>query len=200
MIKKAEFKCCTGCNITYPRNEEYFFKNVIKKPLKNGSIGSWNSFQSICKKCSYIQKALRHRKKRCLEMGCELSQFEEFSKEKMAEKLRKDPIARNKLTLGQYRNFLSSGEKDAEAYLKRLEENIVTRDKRITDIAKGKRKYFTDEERRSAMRQYSKNQQDKVTNSYVVNSVMNLRIGDVSKEIIETKRLVIQLKRELNIR
>jgi hypothetical protein len=189
-------KTCTCCNIKFLKTEEYFFKKVIKQQNKNG-IGIYHLFRSICKSCNNKKTELNRIKKRCLEMNCNVSEYEEKWKEQYSKTRTKDRSAKSQLTINQYSRFLKSGLKEVNLFKDKIEKSKIERNKRISEISKNKRKYFTDEDKRIALRGYAKNECKRLTDSYVANVVMRKPIKELSKEIIEIKRIIIQLKREL---
>ena len=189
-------KTCTCCNVQFPKTEEHFFKKVVKQQNKNG-IGIYYSFTAICKKCHGKKGEENRIKKRCLEMNCNVSEYKEKWKEQYSETRTKDKVSKSQLTINQYSRFLKSGLKEVNIFKDEIEKSKIERDKRISEISKSNRKYFTDEDKRLALRKYAKNECERLTDSYIANVVMKKPVKELSKEIIETKRLIIQLKREL---
>lgn len=130
-------------------------------------------------------------------MNCNVSDYEEKWKEQYSKTRTKNGLAKSQLTINQYSRFLKSGLKEVNLFKDKTEKSKIERDKRISEISKNKRKYFTDEDKRIALRGYAKNERERLTDSYIANVVMKKPIKELSKEIIETKRIIIQLKREL---
>lgn len=189
-------KTCTCCNISFSKTKDYFFVKKIKQQNKSG-LAIYYSFKSICKKCHGKKGEENRIKKRCLEMNCNVSDYEEKWKEQYSKTRTKNGLAKSQLTINQYSRFLKSGLKEVNLFKDKTEKSKIERDKRISEISKNKRKYFTDEDKRIALRGYAKNERERLTDSYIANVVMKKPIKELSKEIIETKRIIIQLKREL---
>jgi len=199
-IKK---KTCGNCNNEYPKTTEYFFIRKIKQKLSTGEIAVYNSFRSNCIKCHKIKAEKRRVEKRCKELNCDVKDYRKNWKQQYTETRTIDLYSKEKLTQGQYgffrtllkANFVA----DLESYFKRVIESKKQRNERIRNEALSKKKYFTKEDKRLALRMYAKNDKDRLTDSYISNQVMKKNISELSPEIIETKRLTIQLKRELKI-
>ena len=189
-------KICTNCKIEFPRTKDYFFIKKIKQQNKSG-LAIYYSFKSICKKCHGKKGEENRIKKRCLEMNCNVLEYEKKWKEQYSEIRIKDKKAKLELTSNQYSRFLNSGLKDVNLFKKQIENSKNERNKRLSEMSKASRKYFTYEDKRQALKQYANNERKRLTDSYVANMVFRKPIKELSKEIIETKRLIIKLKREL---
>jgi transposase-like protein len=190
-------KKCTCCNLEFPKTEDYFFKKVIKQQIKSG-LATYYSFRAICKSCNNKKTEDNRIKKRCKEMNCNVSDYRENWKKQYSENRTKDKNAKSKLTTNQYSRFLQSGLNDIELFINNIKDSKQKRDKRLSEMTKAKMKYFTDEDKKQALRQYAKNDCERLTDSYVANMVLRKPVKELSKEIIETKRLIIKLKRHLN--
>jgi len=196
-------KTCVNCNNEYPKTKEYFFIRKIKQKLSTGEIAVYNSFKSDCIKCHGIKGGANRIKKRCKEFNCDVQDYRENWKQQYTETRTIDLDSKEKLTQGQYGFFTTLLKAnlvvDLESYFKRIKDSKQQRNERISNEALSKKKYFTKEDKRLALRMYAKNKKDRLTDSYISNVVMKKKISDLSPEIIETKRLTIQLKRELKI-
>lgn len=190
-------KICTKCENEFPHTEEYFFKKITKQKLSNGSIAIYSGLRSLCKKCNGEKGNELRVKKRCLKMGCDISDYRENWKKQYSETRTIDITIKNQLSEGRYNMYLRSKSSDINQFFKSVKKSKNERDDRLRKMAIDKIKYFTAEDKRLALRMYAKNERERLTDAYVANMVMKKPIGSLSKEIIETKRLIIQLKREL---
>jgi len=198
-----KIKTCGNCNNEYPKTKEYFYIKKIKQKLATGEIAVYNSFRSDCVKCHVIKSEERRIKKRCKELNCDVQDYRENWKKQYRETRTIDLDSKEKLTQGQYTFFRTLLKSDLvfdlESYFKRINDSNKQRNERLVNEVLSKQKYFTKEDKRLALRMYAKNEKDRLTDSYISNHVMKKNISDLSPEIIETKRLTIQLKRELKI-
>lgn len=196
-----QYKTCGTCKVEYPKNTQYFFARKIKQYNSKGELKIYDSFRSDCKKCAAKKGEKRRVIKRCKEMNCDISKYRENWKKQYSKTRTIDLYAKKHLTEGSYNHFKRLLKKDSslnyENYLKIIEDSKKQRDKRIKDYVLSKQKYFTKEDKRLALRMYAKNEKDRLTDSYVANLVMRCKISDLTPEIIETKRIIIKLKREL---
>jgi len=194
-------KKCTRCNLEFPKTDGYFFGKITKQQNKNG-LAIYHSFRAICKKCNREKGEENRVKKRCKELNCDISDYRNNWKKQYSKTRTFDLEAKEKLSKGQYAHFrtlLSNGIiYNTESYLKHILESKKERNILLSNIAQSKRKYFGKEEKRLALRKYAKNEMLRLTDAYVANVVMKKPIKELSKEIIETKRLIIKLKRQLN--
>ena len=197
-----EKKTCRSCNIEIPKNDTYFFKRNTKQVNSKGEIKIYNSFRSDCKKCCGKKNEKRRVKKRCDELGCDVDNYKKNWKKQYKKTVAKDLVAMEILTKSQYQNYLvllkSGYVTDYKSYLKRIEKNKEKRNYRVLNSVMDRMKYFTIEDRKKAIKKYAKNEMLRVTDSYVANVVMKTPVKELSPQIIETKRLIIKLKRELN--
>ena len=189
-------KKCTCCNLEFPKTTDYFFAKIWKQQNKNG-LAIYHSFRAICKSCNNKKGKENRIKKRCKELKCDVLDYNEMWKKQYSETRTKHKD-RKGMTIGSYNWFLKSGIKTIEEYKSNVQISKLERNKRISEISKATRKYFTDEDKKQALRQYAKNDCQRLTDSYVANMVLRKPVKELSKEIIETKRLIIKLKRHLN--
>jgi hypothetical protein len=187
-----ETKICTCCNLEFEKTEKYFYKKIIKQQNKNG-IGVYYSFRSICKVC-YDKKGNDNRiKKRCKEMSCDFLDYRLNWKKQYSKTRTIDLLAKEKLTEGQY-----------NVYKTKIKKQI------ISNIEEYYKNVFKNKHSKPWMRKYDYGNVDfipkeKLNKSGIVNLTdayialtLKAKVKDVPKEILQTKRLIIQLKRELN--
>ena len=130
-------------------------------------------------------------------MNCDVLDYEKNWKQQYSETRTKDKEAKSQLTINQYSRFLKSGLNEVNLFKEETEKSKLERDKRISELSKNRRKYFTNEDIRVSLRMYAKNECERLTDAYVANVLLRKPIKNLSKEIIETKRLLIKLKRHL---
>lgn len=188
-------KKCTCCNLEFPKTEDYFFRKTEKQKLASGKIATYHSFRAFCKKCHGKKNEERRIKGRCKVLNCDVSDYRENWKKQYSETRANDFEALSCLSSGQYNNYLKLKKK---GLVNNYQDYLNSRSLRISEAAKkrgeqskwhGKLK-----ERRKEERQ---RQKERLTDSYVANVVMKKTVKEVPKEMIEFKRLTIQLKREL---
>ena len=185
-------KKCGTCGIEFPKTEEYFFKRIIKQKNANGETVKYNSFRSVCKQCHAVKMRDAQRNRRCKEMGCSIDEYEMYWQKYQRQKLTKHAEIKHlpKSIKANLYKAISKGYKFTtyEKYKK---------DCRI-NVSKARRKYdygdvdFVPQEEKN--RCGIKN----LTDGYIA-ATLKSKVGDLPKEIIEVKRLIIKLKRELNI-
>lgn len=195
-------KCCT-CNLVLPKDSKHFFSRKIKEHNSKGVLKIYNSFRSSCKKCHSLKINKRRIEKRCKEMNCDISEYKSNWKKQYSKTRTIDLEAKKNLTEGQYTNYLVLKKKDNSInykdYLRIVDLNKKERNERLRNEVLSKQKYFTKEDKRLALRMYARNEKERLTDSYISNMVMRCKISDLSPEIIETKRNIIKLKRELKL-
>lgn len=191
VFKKSKYKTCGMCKKSLLKHKDNFFTKVYKQKNKDGSIFKYVCYRSICKKCHVIDTRNKKQKERCKELNCTIEEYSSIWKKSRG-----------------FNNFKYKYLKDVDPairpYLvKRINKGYVftTIDQykkdRTHNRSMGRRKYDYDVigavtiKHRNIM--YSKI----LTDSVVCNR-MGLKLEDVSKEMIETKRLIIKLGQELN--
>jgi len=196
-----ETKICIRCKKELPKTLEYFFKRIIKQKLSDGSIVEYPTFRSYCKICNAEKGEERRKAKRCKELNCKVEDYRENWKAQYTNTRTIDLEARNNLTKGEYSNyiyFIRHGYvSNYKEYLIHVEKSKVERNERLRNEVLSKQKYFTKEDKRGALRMYANNEKDRLTDSYIAHHLFKSKIGDLTPEIIETKRNIIKLKREL---
>jgi len=191
-LKKAvavcDSKVCVRCKKLLPKTDEYFFARVIKQKLANGEIAVYNCFRSFCKKCHGVSGNKNRIKKRCLEMNCNVSEYDEKWKLQYSETRTHFKEIIN-LPDG-VKNVLRNKMKNGYVFENYEKYRIDCR----KNISKAARKYdygnldFVPKNTQTGIKY--------LTNGYVA-LTLGHRVKDVPKEILETKRLTILLKREL---
>jgi hypothetical protein len=179
-------KKCTCCNLELPKTEEYF---LLKPKRKNYKWKVNEIYRSNCKKCWYQKTSEQRIIKKCNELGIERFEWDEWKRKNML----KNPIFQFKdERLKDFKRPLR-----ARILKKIREENYV-----FTTIEN----YYKEctENRSQARRIYDYKQ--KVLNSEIIKNEMpdyyianrlKKPINELPKEIIETKRLLLKIKREL---
>lgn len=184
-------KCCK-CKNEYPKNEEYFFKKVIKQKLASGEIAEYKSFRHICKKCHVLTTEEKRVKRRCREMECDVSEYRNSWKAQYSKTRTKLPEIKHLPTgvQGWIRKKIKQGYVyiTYEQYKKDCSSNI----------SKAKRKYDYGNVDLVPKNVSQRKGIDNLTDAYIA-LTLNKRIKDIPKEIIETKRLLLKIKRELNL-
>ncbi len=133
--------------------------------------------------------------KRSIEMNCNSSYYTENWKKQYSETRTLDSEAKQRLTPGQYNHYLKLRKKnevkDYIDYLYRIEAKKRTSSKNTIKITsyKYKQKYRND---------YYIKDRKILKDSYIANNILGFKVNEVPKEIIETKRLIIKLKKEVN--
>tara|TARA_R110000796_G_scaffold225397_1_gene341793 strand:+ start:75 stop:692 length:618 start_codon:yes stop_codon:yes gene_type:complete len=195
-----EYKTCGTCENKYPKTIKYFFTRKIKQYTSKGELKIYKSFRSDCKDCKAKKEDERRIVKRCKEMNCNVFEYRSSWKKQYSKTRTIDLKAKKHLTKGQYTNFLrfkKLSNIDYETYLVNVKLSKEERNNRLRNEVLSKQKYFTKEDKKLALKMYARNERDRLTNAYVANMVIRCKVSDLSPEIIETKRIIIKLKREL---
>tara|TARA_R110000868_G_scaffold166814_1_gene400969 strand:- start:2876 stop:3445 length:570 start_codon:yes stop_codon:yes gene_type:complete len=182
-----DLKTCGTCKIEFPKTEEYFFKRTIKQQNKNG-LAVYYSFKSQCKKCHGLQGNNIRVKKRCLEMNCEVLDYNKNWRKQYSD----TRILFKEIT-----------------YLPQGVQNVVRRKIQNGYVFSTYEQYRIDCRKNlsKVRRKYDYGDLDFVpkgtqtgikhlTDGYIA-LTMGLKVKEVPKEFIETRRLTILLKREL---
>lgn len=190
-----ETKKCSECKKELPKTKEYFFTKRYKNQLKN-KVVEYVCFRSTCKKCHSILSAEKQRLKRCKELGCTIENYKEVYLKNIAEKHIKYPELKDipKEKRGQILKFIRNGLEyksfdDYENYLKSVFD--------LRSIEK--RKYDYGNVKRVTCDLANKKSMELLTDSRLALS-MGFKVKDIPKEILEVKRNIILLKREIGIK
>jgi len=188
-------KKCTCCRLDFPKTNEFFFAKVIKQQNKSG-LAIYYSFRTICKKCYGKKGQAIKVKKRCKDLNCDVSDYRKNWKKQYSQTRTFDLEAKGKLSKGQY-----------NVYLKNIKDGI------INNLKEHRKKVFKNKHSKPWLRKFDYGNKifltlkerktkanvikiEKITDSYIIN-ISGLKKGQLPQENIETKRLIIQLKREL---
>jgi len=195
-----EFKVCSRCKVEFPLNKDFFFTKTTKKgvvvngyELKNNCV----SFRSVCKKCNGKITLEKKQKKRAEELGVDLSFYLEnkieLQKKALREAKTKFPMLQNigirKGCASYIRKKIREGYvfTNLEDYKKQVQENF-----KEASIKKRKEDYGDAEKATQKIRV------ELLLDSHIKTRLGFKKSDYVPKEIIESKRLIMQLKRELN--
>jgi hypothetical protein len=182
-----ETKICTCCKLELPKTEGYF---LLKSKRKNYKWKVNEIYRSNCKKCWYQKTSEQRILKRCNELGIERSEWDVWKREDMLKKpifQMKDerlkdferPLRRRILKKIREENYVFT---TIENYYKECSENI----------SKAHRKYNYN----IAGKLNSDIISNEMPDYYIANR-LKIPISELPKEIIETKRLLLKIKREL---
>ena len=180
-------KICNCCNLEFPKTKDYFFTKIIKQQNKSG-MATYNSLRSICKNCSNKKTQENRIKKRCKEMNCDVLDYRENWKKQYSEtrilfKEINDAPMINKTTI---HNKIRNG----YIYTTYEQYRIDCR----KNLSQVRRKYnygdidFVPKGTQTGIKH--------LTDGYVALTI-RLKVKEVPKEMIELKRLIIQIKREI---
>lgn len=187
-------KICTSCNIQHPKTTDYFYRKTIKNKLKSGEIAIYYSFRSICKSCYDAKTQLNRKRKRCEEMGCEIDNYRKYWKQQYSETRTIDIEAKSKLNQNQYswyRQLKRNGViNNVEEYINRISNGLGYKEM-------GEKKRKSIEHHRQYRREYYREYNKNLPNSLIANLYLKAKVSEIPNEIIETTRLLIQLKRLL---
>lgn len=188
-MEKQNIKKCNCCKLEFPKNEAYFFKKIIKQQNKNG-LAVYYSFRSTCKSCHNKKGESNRIKKRCKEMGCSISEYRQFWKKQYSETR----------TLIKEISHLPNG---VQGVIRKKIKNgytFTTYNQYKLDCtenrSKSSRKYDYGDCRIVPKKILNRSGIINLTDAYIAMR-LNQKVKDVPKEMIELKRLTIQLKREL---
>jgi hypothetical protein len=184
---KDIIKKCTSCNLEFPKTDEYFFAKITKQQTKNG-LAIYHSFRAICKKCNGKKGEENRLKKRCKEMNCDVSQYRENWKKQYSETR----------TIIKEISHLPKG---VQSVIRTKIKNgyvFTTYEKYRIDcrknLSKSHRKYdygdldFVPKGTQTGIKH--------LTDAYIA-LCLKAKVKEVPKEMLEFKRLTIQIKREL---
>jgi len=188
-------KMCGTCGKEFPKTKDYFFERTIKQKNKSG-YAEYKSFKSDCKKCHGKKGNQRRVEKRCEELNCSTSEYRANWKKQYSETRTIDKSAKKELSKGQYR-----------VYLQKLSDGIVSNvDEYRQEVFKnrhskpwsrkfdyGGKVFLTLKERLNKSHSIRR---DNLTDTYILNA-LGFKKGELPNEVIETKRLIIKLKREV---
>lgn len=173
-------KICTCCNLEFPKTEDYFF---VRKKYKN-------SFRSICKSCNNKKTEANRIKKRCKEMNCDISDYRENWKKQYSETR---TFAKEIIHLPKgVQSVIRKKIKDGYVFTNYEQYRIDCR----KNLSQVRRKYDYGNVDFVLKEKLSKSGIVNLTDGYIALTLKE-KVKQVPKEMIEFKRLTIQLKREL---
>ncbi len=186
-------KTCGDCGNSFPKTEEFFFKRIIKQELVKGNVVEYNSFKSDCKKCFALKAKKRRVKKLCEKYNCNVEELpqkriESISFSRLKYKSLKDVrksrrhSIRNKIDDGY--NFTT-----IEQYEKDCKKNVR--------IARRKYDYGLPFDSNIPQKISNRSGIINLTNSYVA-ATLGHKVDELPKDLIENRKLIIQLKRLTN--
>ena len=180
-------KKCTCCNLEFPKTEDYFFSRVIKQQNKSG-LATYHSFRAICKSCNNKKTESNRIKKRCEEMNCDISDYRENWKKQYSE-------------TRTFVKEISHLPKGVQSVIRKKINNgyVFTNYEQYRydcrkNLSRVKRKYNYDN--LDFVPKGTQTGIKHLTDSYIA-LTLKRKVKEVPKEMIEFKRLTIQLKREL---
>jgi len=189
-----ETKICSECKQELPKTKEYFFTKHYKQKTVNG-ISEYTCFRSTCKKCHSILSTKKNRNKRIKELGCTLENYKETYLKNIAHKHIKYTELKDipKEKRGQILKFIRNGLEyksfaDYENYIKSVFD--------LRSIEK--RKYDYGIVKRVTLDLANKKSMELLADSRLALS-MGFKVKDIPKEILEVKRNIIFLKREMGL-
>jgi hypothetical protein len=203
-------KVCTTCNKELPATKDNF------NAQKNGRFG----LRSICKPCTKIyrkqytstdayKKVHRERqvkwRKDNPEKSLELSRknYRKHSKRRNIERIEKyhtDPVFKAKVKERERRYKESGRRYEVQSTPEQREKAIIrSKKRRLNPKQKAhddKRDKIWRENNKDKLRKMHTEYRENLRDSYVAHS-MRVSVKDLTPDILETKRLIIKLKREL---
>lgn len=186
-----ETKVCTKCKKEFPKTTDFFYGKVVKQKNKKG-ISIYYLLRAMCKSCNNEHTEKNRIKKRCLELGCSIDEYEEYWRKDLYQKLKKNPnIHGLGLSSGQI-NVLNKKIKNGYKFTTVEQYKLDCR----ANVSKCRRKYNYGDISFVTTKQINQKRIENISDSYIANS-MGLPVSEVPKEILTTKRLIIKLKREL---
>lgn len=185
-----ETKICIVCKNEYPKTLDYFYNRTIKQKLASGQIAEYKTFKSQCKKCHKIDTEKRRIKKRCNELSCDINEYRKKWKEQYSITRTKHPEIKHlpagvKNTL---RKWIDNGYKFTTYEQFRLDCKKNT--------SKARRKYNYGDVDFVPKKTRNRSGIINLTDSYIAYT-LRVSVKDISKELIEQKRLILKLKREI---
>jgi hypothetical protein len=204
MEAKAINKTCGLCKKEFPRTEDYFFIKVIRQKLAGGEIAIYYSFRSDCKKCHGLKGKKRKHKHKSLEHNCTVEEYAQKAKlignirrwegkrkyhfldDLPISNIKKEwikQIIRQGYSFTTYEQLLA----DRKEYRKSVMDK-----KRKIPLPKGfyRLKDIPDKERKYLINR-------RLTEGRLANW-LGFKVGELPKEVIETKRLIVELRRIIN--
>lgn len=188
-------KKCGQCKNDFEKTHDNFHKKIIKQKNAIGELKTYIGFRSVCKKCHLIKVNEIRQNKRCKELNCSIEYYRENWKKQYSEtRIKyKETIFMTQSKRNVVRKKINKGYK----YI----SDIQYKKDCLLNISKAKQKFDYGDEM-PTLKQVRKVNNDKkrdlITEAYISNS-LGFKVGELPKELIETKRLLIKLKREIRL-
>ena len=185
-------KICNHCNIEFPSTIKFFFKKIVKQKLANGTTATYNSFKHICKKCWSINQTNKRRIKRCKEMNCKIEDYKKNYLDQYSRTRSRYPEIRHlrESIRTSIRKWIDNGYKYTTYEQYRLDVKKLH--------SRRRRKYDYGDCNFVSKENLSRSAIVNLTDAYIA-LTLNCKVKEVPKDMIETKRLVLKLKRELKL-
>ena len=168
-MTEKKSKICVACNLEFPATTEFWHI------LKQGKYG----LRGKCKKCACEEERERRKSpERKEKHRINMAKWKKNNPEKVLESSRK--------------TYKINAEKRKQEAKERYWRRKSEQEKQHYYLRSTKSR----EENRAHLRELYRSYRIELRNSYVA-CTMRMSVKDVTPEIIETKRLIIQLKREL---
>jgi len=194
-----EYKTCNRCEKEYPKTVEYFFTKTYKQKLANGKIKQYKYFRHVCKTCHGKLLTEKNRKKRCKELGCSIENYKkEYIKQMRSSKLKfKELVDIDYLERITILKDVRNGYEFTTLNQYRIDKPIF-KEKNIRNGNLKRRKYHYKNKGKLSAYEVNQASINALTDARIALS-LGFKVDELPKEIIETKRKVIQLKRELGL-
>lgn len=183
-------KKCTCCRLEFPKTEYYFFAKIIKQQNKS-ELAIYHSFRAICKSCNNKKGKANRIKKRCKEMKCDVSDYRKNWKKQYSETRTfvKEITHLTKGVQGVIRKKIKDG-----YVFSNYEQYRIDCRKNVSQV---KRKYDYGDVDFVPKEKLSRSGIINLTDAYIA-LTLKAKVKEVPKEMIDFKRLTIQLRRELS--
>lgn len=190
-----ETKVCCNCNNEYPKTEKYYFKRVIKHKLVTGKIKLYFLYRSDCKKCYSKKNGERRLRKRFKELNCNAENYKKVWTNEIRQKRYKYDCFKE-LNLPQSKIQYIRKKIDEGYEFTTIEKYEEDSQKNIRKGQLNSRKYSYDSNLYLSSKEKQKMQILNLAPSRIALG-LGISVKDLSPEILETKQLIIKLKREL---
>jgi len=188
-------KACCRCGKIFPLTNEYFFTKQDKIRHIDGSIKIYRKFTHVCKVCHSVISTEKNRRKRCIELGCDLTELKKTVLGEMAfKKLKYKELKDVPYLIRMY--CLRYSRKEGRLVMPSEYEDLKIKHLKQKWINQRKFNYGNVEK---VTRSMSNNATlIKMTDARIA-LILGMPVKEVPKEIIEVKRALIMLKREANL-
>ena len=190
-----EKKTCARCGTEYPKTEEYFFRKIVKQKLSDGTMKKYKSLRHVCKQCHSIIGTEKNRAKRCKELGCNINELNQVVRNIISfKKLKYKELKDVPQLIRQY--CLRYSRKEGRLILPPEYEEL--RNKNLKEKWLKQRKYDYGEAERVTPSMLNKKSTEAMTDARMA-LIIGMPVKEIPKEIIEVKRTLIMLKREVGL-